>query len=53
MYKTVVLDYHPGAERMAQEIETKANEMAQEGWELVTVTVTGTAKAIMVCRQTR
>lgn len=49
-YKTVVLAYMPKAQTMATAIEAKANEMAQEGWELVTFSVTLSAKAILVFR---
>ena len=37
MYKTVVIDYSP-----------KADNMLKEGFELITMSVTGTAKAILV-----
>ena len=50
-YKTVVLDYHPQADAMAAEVEAKANELAQQGYELVTMSVTGTAKAILVFKK--
>ena len=50
-YKTVVVDYAPKAKKMAAAIEDKANEMAREGWELVTFSVTNTAKAILVFRK--
>ena len=48
MYKTVVIEYFPKADDMAQKVEKKANEMSQEGYELVTMSITGTAKAILV-----
>ena len=48
MYKTVVIDYSPKADHMALKIEEKANEMLKEGFELITMSVTGTAKAILV-----
>lgn len=48
MYKTVVIEYAPKAEDMAKKVEEKANEMLKEGLELVTMSVTGTAKAILV-----
>lgn len=48
MYKTVVIDYSPKADNMALKIEEKANEMLKEGFELITMSVTGTAKAILV-----
>ena len=51
MYKTVVIEYSPKTEDMAQKIEEKANEMIQEGYELVTMSVTGTAKAILVFKK--
>ena len=48
MYKTVVIEYSPKADDMAKKIEEKANEMLQNGYELVTMSITGTAKAILV-----
>ncbi len=48
MYKTEVIEYSPKAEDMAKKIEEKSNEMLSEGYELVTMSVTGTAKAILV-----
>lgn len=48
MYKTVVIEYAPKADNMAQKIEEKANQMLQEGYELITMSITGTAKAILV-----
>jgi hypothetical protein len=47
-YKTIVIEYAPKAKKMAAAIEKKANEMAQTGWELVTFSVTNSAKAILV-----
>lgn len=49
-YKTIVIDYAPKATEMAAAIERAANERAQEGWELMTFSVTNSAKAIMVFR---
>lgn len=49
-YKTVVIDYNPKAKKMAEAVEEKANEKAQMGWELVTFSVTNSAKAILVFR---
>lgn len=51
MYKTVVVEYAPRADVMAKNIEAKANEMDQKGFELVTMSVTGSAKAILVFRE--
>ncbi len=47
-YKTVVIDYNPKADKMAANVEKTANEMAKEGWNLVTFSVTNSAKAILV-----
>ena len=47
-YKTIVIDYAPKAKKMAAAIEQTANEKAQDGWELVTFSVTNSAKAILV-----
>ena len=49
-YKTIVIDYAPKAKKMAAAIEQTANEKAQDGWELVTFSVTNSAKAILVFR---
>ena len=49
-YKTIVIDYAPKAKKMAATIENTANEKAQDGWELVTFSVTNSAKAILVFR---
>lgn len=47
-YKTVVADYNPRAEKMAEEVEKVANEYAERGWELLSFSVTPSAKAILV-----
>ena len=49
-YKTIVIDYEPKAAKMVAVIEDTANEYAQRDWELVTFSVTNTAKAILVFR---
>ncbi len=51
MYKTVVIEYSPKADDMAKKIEEKANEMLKEGFELVTLSITGSAKAILVFKK--
>ena len=51
MYKTVVIDYSPKADNMVQKVEEKANEMLKNGYELVTMSITGTAKAILVFKK--
>ncbi|MBW3090597.1 hypothetical protein [Bifidobacterium miconisargentati] len=47
-YKAVVLNYAPRATSMAEQLEKTANEMARQGYELVTFSVTNSAKAIAV-----
>ena len=51
MYKTVVIEYSPKTNDMAQKIEEKANEMLQDSYELITMAITGTAKAILVFKK--
>ncbi len=51
MYKTVVIEYSPKADDMAQKVEEKANEMLEDGYELITMSITGTAKAILVFKK--
>ena len=51
MYKTVVIEYTPKADDMAKKIEEKANEMLQAGYILVTMSITGSAKAILVFKK--
>ncbi len=51
MYKVIVLDYSPKAEDMAKQIENKINEMTGDGYELVTLTETTTARAIIVFKK--
>lgn len=48
MYKAVVIEYSSKAEDMAKKIEEKANEISEEGLDLITMSVTGSAKAILV-----
>ena len=48
MYKTAVIPYTPNAAKMAAQIEETANRLWEQGYRLVTVTVTGSAKAILV-----
>lgn len=50
VYKTVVIEDALKTKKMAVAIEQRANEMAQQGWELVTFSVTGSGKAILVFR---
>lgn len=48
--KTVVVDYEPKAQKMAKQIEDAANEMEQKGYEFLSFSITGSAKAILVFR---
>ena len=47
-YKTVVIDYAPKAKKMAETVEKTANEQVQDGWKLLTFSITNTAKAILI-----
>ena len=49
MYKTVVIEYSPKADDMAQRIEQKANEMLQLGYELITMAITSRIVAMSFC----
>ena len=51
MYKTVVIEYAPKADTMAKKVEEKSNEMLEEGYELVTMSITNSAKAILVFKK--
>lgn len=51
MYKTVVIDYSPKADTMAIKIEEKSNEMLEDGYELITISITNSAKAILVFKK--
>ena len=47
-YKAIVVEYEPRANKLANAVESKSNLMAAEGWELITFSVTNSAKAILV-----
>ena len=49
-YKTIVIDCAAKAKKLAAAIEKTVNECAQDGWELVTFSVTSSGKAILVFR---
>lgn len=51
LYKAVVIEYSPKAENMSQKIEEKVNEMLNDGYVLVTITETTTAKAILIFKK--
>ena len=48
--KTIVVDYEPRAKKMAQQIESVANEMERQGYTFVTFSITESANAILVFR---
>ncbi len=47
-YKTLVINYAPQAKEMAAAVEAEANRMTLEGYSLVTMSITNSAKAILV-----
>ena len=51
MYKTMVVKYSPKAKEMAAKIEETANKMEQEGFELVSFSITPSSKGILVFRK--
>ncbi|MFR0620184.1 hypothetical protein ACLUWU_08645 [Bifidobacterium thermophilum] len=51
MYKTVEIGYHPKASDMAAAIEHAANELAAQGHRVVSFSVTGSAKAIVLAER--
>ena len=51
LYKTVVINYFPKADTMAKKIEEKSNEMLENGYELITMSITNSAKAILVFKK--
>ena len=40
MYKTIIVKYSPKAKEMAARIEAAANQMEQEGFELISCSIT-------------
>lgn len=53
MYRTIVVKYSPKAKEMASKIEDAANRMEQEGFELISCSITPSSKGILVFRQTK
>lgn len=51
MYKTVVIEYTPGADKMAEKIEETANAMYEQGYTFITMSITPSAKAILVFKK--
>ena len=50
-YKTIVVGYAPKTKIMAAAVEDASNKMERDGWELVTFTIIGSAKGILVFYQ--
>ena len=48
MYKTAVIDNEPIAKDMADTVEEVCNRQLKEKWELVTISITSSDKAILV-----
>ena len=53
MYRTIVVKYSPKAKEMASKIEDAANRLEQEGFELISCSITPSSKGILVFRQTK
>ena len=53
MYRTIVVKYSPKAKEMASKIEDAANRMEQEGFDLISCSITPSSKGILVFRQTK
>ncbi|WP_373576457.1 hypothetical protein [Parafannyhessea umbonata] len=51
MYKAFVVAYSPAADRMAELVEQKANEVVRDGYEVVSFSVTNSARAIILARR--
>lgn len=51
MYKTFTIDYHPRADKLADAVEKKANELAHEGYRVISFSVTNSAKAIILAER--
>ena len=53
MYKTIVTKYCPKAEKMAELIENKVNEMENQGYELITFSYIPSTKATHVLKKVK
>lgn len=47
-YKAIVTEYFHKAKHMATAVEDSCNQMAKQGYELVTISITASEKAILV-----
>ena len=48
MYKTFVVGYYPKANAMAAALEKKANEVKQQGYNVLSFSITNSGKAILL-----
>lgn len=51
MYKTVVIEYFPKEDTMAKKVKKISNEMLEDEYELVTMSITNSAKAILIFKK--
>ena len=51
MYKTEVIGYTPIVKEMSMKIEKRCNEMEENGFSLISATITPGAKAILVFKK--
>ena len=51
VYKSVVVECSTGVEDLAKAIEKKSEEMLNKGYKLVTMSMVGTNKAILVFKR--
>lgn len=51
MHKTFFIPCSPHAGRMAEAIEQKANDLEQDGYDVVSFTATASAKTIILARK--
>ena len=50
MYRTFVVGYNPVAEKMANLLEEKANEVERSGYKIVSFSITNSGKAIILAK---
>lgn len=51
MYRTFVVGYHPKAKEMAAQIEKESNALARRGYRVVSFSITGSGKAIILAQE--
>ena len=52
MYKTMIIKYSPKVKEMADQVEETANQMEQEGFELISFSTMPSSKGILIFRKT-